>query len=86
MDGLTHENIMGGADNPAYDASSGEWNAPHKIGVYYDILPGAAEPDAPPAGKHRVFYVDTGTSPNRRLYHGVKYSDGTVDVIWDYTK
>lgn len=85
MAGVRHKKVMGGVDNPAYDASSGEWNEEHDIIDYYDVTPGTAEPATPDAGKRRHFYIDVGTTPNRRLAEGIKLDDGQVIWIYDLT-
>jgi hypothetical protein len=83
--GIVHEDEGTAADDPLAEINKDEWNKAHAVKQYYDIVAGAAEPATPAAGKIRHFFIDTGTTPNRRLAEGLKLDDGQVIWIYDLT-
>ncbi|OHB77710.1 MAG: hypothetical protein A2Z25_20710 [Planctomycetes bacterium RBG_16_55_9] len=85
MAGITHKKIMGGEDNPAYDASSGEWNEPHEVSGDFDFVGAGSQPAAPAAGKVKQFVKITGTSPNKNIVIGYLLEDGTPIILADVT-
>lgn len=80
--GLVHEDEATLPDDPAAQLSSDEWNRPHRVKAFLDITPSSAVPPPPPTG-FREFYIDEGVSPNRRIYKGIIFPDGTERPIYE---
>jgi hypothetical protein len=79
MGGTTHGWTTTKPDNPAKDVSARNLNDHRHIG-YIDIEAMTEDPweelDAPPAGKVRLFFFESGG----RQIVGKKYSDGHVEI------
>lgn len=83
LDGVVHADEGTVADDPLAEINKGEWNKPHIVMKYMDITPSGAVP-APPLTGFREFWIESGVSPNKRIYHGIVLPDGTEVPIYDF--
>jgi len=81
-DGVVHSTEATLADDPAAEINKPQWNSAHIINKVMHITPGTTEPAAPATGWVE-FTIDSGTTPNRRIFKGVKLSTGEVIPIYE---
>ena len=82
QDGLVHTTEATAADDPLAEINKAEHNAPHLMNKVLHIAPGASEPAAPASGWVE-FTIDSGVSPNRRIFKGLKLSTGEMIPIYE---
>jgi len=80
--GLVHQDEANRPDDPEAQLNSAEWNKAHIVNKQLDITPTDTVPAAPATG-FREFWIDSGVTPNRRIYHGLILADGTEIPIYD---
>ena len=81
-DGLVHQDEAVQPDDPGSQINSPEWNKAHIVNKYIDITTAGTIPAAPATG-FREFWIDSGVTPDRRIYHGLILADGTEIPIYD---
>lgn len=81
-DGLVHEDEATAADDPEAEINKAEWNKAHRMNKVMHITPGTVEPAAPASGWIE-FTIESGVTPNRRIFKGVKLSTGEVIPIYE---